>query len=265
MASGFFIYRAFLLIKMDGYIKLFRKFTEWEWFKISEAVHLFIFLLLNANHKDNKWQGIEIKRGQILTGLQSLNKHTGISIMTLRTCINRLKSTGEITIKSTNKYSVITICKYDDYQNICDDTNRQTNRQTNKQLTSNQQTTNKQLTTNNNDKNDNNVNNDKKINGFDFKFLEPEYKEIFINWIEYKKARKESYKTQASLELCYAKMKKLAANNSETAKLIVNNSMANNWAGLFEITNFTKQKINPNWVTQKGIQAAMEDPDANHF
>ena len=123
---------------MEGWIKLYRKFSEWEWFKISEMVHLFIYLLINANHQDGEWQGVKLKRGQILTGLNSLNHATKISIQTLRTCLKRLEKTKEINIQSTNKYSIITICKYDDYQQD----QQTTNKQTNKQLTSNQQTTN---------------------------------------------------------------------------------------------------------------------------
>jgi len=127
---------------METWIKLYRKFSEWEWFKISEMVHLFIYLLLNANSKNNKWKGIDIKRGQLITGRSSLSVNTGISEQCVRTCLNRLKSTNEITIISTNKYSIITILKYDDYQTNKNQTNQQVNQLINQQLTSNQPTTN---------------------------------------------------------------------------------------------------------------------------
>jgi len=127
---------------MEGWIKLHRKLKSWEWYHKSDMVHLFVHLLISANHKDSKWQGIEIKRGQLVTGLSSINKETSISIQSIRTCIKRLKSTNEITIKSTSKNSIITVCNYDDYNDIINDTNRQINKQTNKQSTNNQQTTN---------------------------------------------------------------------------------------------------------------------------
>jgi len=123
---------------MEGWIKLYRKFSDWEWFKISEMVHIFIYLLVNANHQDGEFQGISIKRGQILTGRKSIFEKTKISEQTIRTCLTRLERTHEITIKSTNKYSIITICKYEDYQ-ICQPADQPT---TNQQLTSNQPTTN---------------------------------------------------------------------------------------------------------------------------
>jgi len=122
----------------EGWVKIFRKFSEWEWFNISEMVHLFIYLLINANHQDGEWRGIKVKRGQILTGINSMNSDTKISIQTIRTCLKRLEKTNEINIQSTNKYSIITICKYEDYQGD----QQTTNKQPNKQLTNNQQTTN---------------------------------------------------------------------------------------------------------------------------
>ena len=102
--------------------------------------------MLLANHEENKWQGQIIKRGQFVTGLDSLRDSTGISIQSLRTCINRLKSTGEILNESTNKYRLITIVKYEEYQK--DD------RISTSKLSYNQQTTNKQLTANKNDNKD---------------------------------------------------------------------------------------------------------------
>lgn len=138
---------------MQGWIKLHRQFLEWEWSNDSNMVHLFIYLILNANHKDKKWKGVTIKKGQLISGINSLNKNTSISIQSIRTCLERLKSTCEITIKSTNKYSIITIVNWELYQYEEDEvTSKSTGKLTNKQ-----QTTNKQLTTNNNENNEKNV------------------------------------------------------------------------------------------------------------
>ena len=77
----------------------------------------------------------------------------------------------------------------------------------------------------------------KDFSEFDFSFLEKDFENCFFQWLEYKQKRKEKYKTQKSLELCFDKLKKLSKNNAETAQQIVNQSMANNWAGLFELKN----------------------------
>lgn len=124
---------------MSGWIKLHRQFKDWEWFNKSEMVHLFIYCLVKANYKDGTFQGQEVEKGSFLTSLKHLSDDTNISIQTIRTCLKKLEKTKEIEVKSTNKLTKITICKYASYQHDEEEAN--------KQLTSNQQTTNKQLTT----------------------------------------------------------------------------------------------------------------------
>ena len=53
--------------EMDrGWVKSFRKIKDWEWYKKPLTAHLFQHLVREANHKDKMWQGIEIKRGQLV-------------------------------------------------------------------------------------------------------------------------------------------------------------------------------------------------------
>ena len=125
---------------METWIKLYRKFSEWEWFNVSEMVHLFIYLLLNANNTDNEWRGVKVKRGQMITGRKTLHEKTGISEQTLRTCLKRLENTKEITIRSTNKYTIIKLENYCIYQG------KEIVEQPTKQPTNNQ-TSNQQVTT----------------------------------------------------------------------------------------------------------------------
>lgn len=101
---------------MEGWVTLHRKFLQWEWFDKPEMVQLFIWLLLNANYADKKWQGTVIKRGQLLTTTPKIMEALRLTERQTRTCISRLKSTGEVSVKTTNKYSIITICNYDRYQ-----------------------------------------------------------------------------------------------------------------------------------------------------
>ena len=128
---------------MEGYIKVFRKLREWEWYKKTGMVQLFLHFLLLANHEEGNWQGLTISKGEFVTGRNSLSRDTGLSPQIIRTCIKRLKSTNEITTKSTNKYSIITIVKWDEYQP------KSTSKVTT-YLTNNQPAINQQLTTNKN-------------------------------------------------------------------------------------------------------------------
>ena len=128
----------------NGWIKLHRKIQDWEWYQNSEMVHLFLHFLLLANHEPGKWQGQQIETGQFITGRIELSQKTGISQQTIRTCIARLKSTNEITVKSTNKFSIITLVKWKDYQIK----GQSSTTKSTSQLTNEQPTTNQQLTTN---------------------------------------------------------------------------------------------------------------------
>jgi len=141
---------------MEGWIKLHRKILNWEWYRDDNVFKVFIYLLLSANHEDNKWKGISLKRGQLVAGRNSISANTGISVQSVRTCLNRLKSTSEITIKPTNKYSIITITKYEDYQFSDKQINQQNNQEANLQSTSNQPATNHKQEYKK-DKNDNNT------------------------------------------------------------------------------------------------------------
>ena len=123
-----------------GFILLYRQITEWEWYQNPNTFRVFLHCLLMANFVDGRFEGKDIKRGQFVTSLPSLAKQTCLSIQQVRTALEHLKSTGEITDKGYTKYRVITIVKYDAYQ--CD------NRQDNNQITDNQQTNNRQVTDN---------------------------------------------------------------------------------------------------------------------
>ena len=136
-----------------SWYKLNRDFLQWEWYKREGALQVFLFLLLNANYEPKNWEGITIERGQVVTSVSKICEGTGLSTQKTRTLLKLLEKSQFLTIKSTNKYSVITICKYDSYA----DEGFKANKQTNKQLTNNQQTTNNNIR--NNRKNRKNINN----------------------------------------------------------------------------------------------------------
>jgi hypothetical protein len=135
---------------MEGFAVFHRKMVEWQWYTDSNTFRLFFHLILMANHKENNWKNINVKRGQIVTGRKSLAKELKLSEQQIRTSIDKLISTNEITIKPTNKFTLVTIVNYDLYQSI--EKNQPTNQP------SSQPTNNQQITTNNNDNNDNNLN-----------------------------------------------------------------------------------------------------------
>lgn len=158
-------------VKTEGdttWVKLFRKFGEWGWYSDPVVKSVFLHFFLYANHKPNNWQGVEVNRGQLIIGLSKCAKTLGISLQSLRTAITKLKSTGEITHKSTNKFTLITVVNYDSYQ-ACDFESTHESTHT---LTNEQQTNNKRTTTNKNDNNDKNEKKEDRATTIKIKFAE---------------------------------------------------------------------------------------------
>ncbi len=71
------------------------------------------------------------------------------------------------------------------------------------------------------------------------KFIEP-----FNKWMDYKKTRMESYKSEDSEKEFYNKLLKLSNKDPVVALEIINESMSNNWAGIFPLKNNNKNTLN---------------------
>ena len=126
-----------------SWLKIYRKFLEWEWYDDINTKVLFLHILLKANYRDKKWRGEIIPRGSFVTSIGILSKETHLSTMQTRTSLTKLKSTSEITSKSTSQFTLITVVKYDEYQGSKQECrNKITNG-----ITNEQQTDNKPITT----------------------------------------------------------------------------------------------------------------------
>ena len=115
-----------------GYIKLHRKFTKWGWYSDPNTKAVFLHLLLTASWEESECHGYKIKPGQVVTGRKKLAKELKLSEQSIRTALDHLKSTNEITIKTTNKFSIITIVNWRKYQfgNLNQPANQPSNQQT---------------------------------------------------------------------------------------------------------------------------------------
>ena len=125
---------AFFMQEKSTFVKLHRSITKWRWYKNQNTKALFIHLMIIANIKDQPFENITVKRGQVITSLASLSSQTGLTMNQVRTALQHLISTKEITSKTTSKYTIITIKNYDEYQKVT------------KEITNEPQTDNKQIT-----------------------------------------------------------------------------------------------------------------------
>lgn len=98
------------------WMKLHYKMLDWEWIDSPETVALWVNLLLRAKQKTVRNKGVTCKRGQIVTSRSRLARECGLTVQKVRTNLSRLISTKQITVSSTNKSTIITICNFDTYQ-----------------------------------------------------------------------------------------------------------------------------------------------------
>ena len=120
---------------MEGWIKIHRGILDWEWYQDVNVRILFIHCLLLANWKETRYKGEIVPRGSFVASLPILSKETGLSIRQARTALDKLKMTGELTVKKYPKYTVFTISNYCVYQDgdRQDDSQMTGNRQANGQ------------------------------------------------------------------------------------------------------------------------------------
>jgi hypothetical protein len=136
---------------MQGWLRLHRRFLEWEWYHDMNTKVLFLHLLLKANHKDKNWQGTVIKRGEFVTSLDKLKHETGLTIKQIRLSLDKLKKSGEIDKQTTSKFTRLTIVNFNKYQ--------QEGKQRANKETNGGQAEGKQRATTKNEKNNKNENN----------------------------------------------------------------------------------------------------------
>jgi hypothetical protein len=123
----------------NGYIKLYRCLREKGYYKDSEAVHLWVHLLMLASHKEKEYMFNDklhiLNPGQFITGRKSLAKETGISESKCERLLNFFKTEQQIEQQKTNKFRIISILNWSEYQ---------TSEQQNEQPVNNQRTTSEQ-------------------------------------------------------------------------------------------------------------------------
>jgi hypothetical protein len=128
---------------MEGYIKTYRKLLDWEWYNEPNTMRLFFHCLLKANYQEKKWQGEIIPPGSFVTSSLKLAEELHLSRQQIRHAISNLQTTNNITIKTTNRFTVITVLNWAVYQGgeLNETTNKTTNNLFDLQPTNNQQTT----------------------------------------------------------------------------------------------------------------------------
>lgn len=112
------------MIQTNGtWLKLPRSFTSWRWYSESNMVHLYLYLLLQANVKKTEYKTLTIMPGQLVTSHAQISGRTGLSPRNVRTCLKKLSKTNEVTIVSNSRGTIITMLDYGSFQQFDEESN----------------------------------------------------------------------------------------------------------------------------------------------
>ena len=90
-------------------INLNGSISQWEWYEDSYALHLYLHLAILAKNNKSKSAGYALCSNQVMVTIKDLSRDTGISVKRIRNRLDRLSSTGYISVHATNRFSLITI------------------------------------------------------------------------------------------------------------------------------------------------------------
>lgn len=102
--------------ELNGYVKIHRKLLQWGWYQDHAVKEVWLHLLLTASFKECHFRGKKILPGQCIVGTEQMAKDLGFTRQQIRTAITKLSSTNEITVDSTNRFSIITLVNWAEYQ-----------------------------------------------------------------------------------------------------------------------------------------------------
>ena len=231
---------------LPGYIKLPRELLSWPLSACPQHLALFVHLLLMANREAKDWNGIKIERGQVITSLRSLSTSCGITVSAVRTALNRLSQEGfaqvaaQVAARPQQKgsaqvaaqgYTIVTLCNYDRYEGPaidCRTGSRTPQNETPTQVAAQVTALTKE----------NNIDILKIID-------DPCFQDIVQEWVEYKREKKQAYKGRKGLSQFYNRLRDLSGGDPETARQIVSEAMAANYATIYPPKTTRTAGLNP--------------------
>jgi len=260
---------------MSGWIKLHRTLKDWEYYEDHNATRLLIHLLVSVNYEDKKWKDTIVKSGTLVTSWQNLAHETGLTLKQIRLAMSKLERAGEtvrsVAGKGAGKWQVVTLVKWDKLQGFDDEVGqikgqekgrtREGKRTPTKEV-KNKEVKNKEINTN--------PTNVELV--FDTRFDFSGFNDSFLignlwrEWIEYKKLQhKDQYKTLKSEQTAINNLQKLCRGDTETAKQIIEQSIANLYRGLFPLKHQNNYQNQNQSNTQTQLEYEKQHINADVF
>ena len=220
----------------ETYIKLYRKFLDWGWYEDVNVKVIFIHLLLRASATGKKYKGVEVPVGSLVTTYQDLADDVRLSISKVRTAIDKLVSTNEIALKKTNKYTLITINKWSDYQGSATNDSTVNSTQDSKQIANKSQTNRKQIALIKESK-------ESKESKYIKEKFKKEKSQLDLAMEDFEEMRKSLKKplTEKAKHLVLKKLQDLAPDDEDTKVAILNQSIEHSWLSVYTLGSYKNQ------------------------
>jgi len=212
-----------------GYVRMYRSLMKKGYYQNSEHVHLWLHLIFKATYAPKEFLFNEtlerLQPGQFITSRRKLSVETGIHESKVERILNVFKIEHQIEQQSRNKFRIISILNWDEYQN-----SEQVNElQMNSQRTASEQ----QANTNNNIKNIKNTN---KQNTKDLLFVLPEWipRETWNAYLEVRK-KKRAAPTSYALTLIIKKLLNFKREFGHDPIAVLNKSILSGWPDVYAL------------------------------
>lgn len=108
---------------INGHIVVKRTIKERGWYHDPNTLSVWVHLMVDANFKDSEWDGTIVKRGEVVSSLSDLARDCNLSMQEVRTAMRKLGAYGEVLSRRFGRTSIITLCHYDSYQCVQQDSN----------------------------------------------------------------------------------------------------------------------------------------------
>ena len=98
-----------------GFVKVDRNIVNWSWYKDSNTYRVYMHLMYKANYSPMEFRGKTINRGQLIMSRSKIAEDLNLSEQQVRTALDHLKSTNDITIEKGTRFVIITINNYGEF------------------------------------------------------------------------------------------------------------------------------------------------------
>ena len=226
----------------DAFIKLYRNMLDWEWYDDVNTKMLFLHILLRANWKAGSWHGIKYDAGEFITSLQTLADEVHLSVHQVRTALDHLKATGEVTSRCQGKTRIITVNNWNKYQ--------VGGKVSGKVAARSRQGGGKVVAI---DKEYKEREEGEELKNINTPYNPPQYfpndetlDRAFADYVAMRKQIKKPM-TDRAVDLAIKKLDELSCGDNDLAVKIINQSIMNSWQGLFPLKEEPRQSQTIDW------------------